>query len=122
MAHPKPAITKFRWHEGYMAIDWQTMKFAVDITRSDGGVGILIPSTESDKPGVQAAISAHKIRRFVLRKVPETEYVEVVLEVNYEPGEKCLGLTKQVEEAIQWVIDANRLIDDVRKRQSDLET
>ena len=97
-----------------MAIDWQTMMFAFDITRSDGGAGILIPSTDPDKPGVQAAIPPEKMLEFTIRKVPPTEYVEVILKVSYEPGEKCLGLTTQIEEAEKWVMDANKLLDEVR--------
>ncbi len=121
MTRTKPIITKFRWNETYLAIDWQTMMFAFVITWPDGGATILLPSTEADKPGVQAAISFDKIRRFVLREVPETEYAEVILEVNYEPSEKCLGLTKQVGEAQKWFTDANRLLNNVRKRKSSFE-
>jgi hypothetical protein len=104
-----------------MAIDWQTMMEAFVITWPDGGAIILIPSTVTGKPGIQAAISFDKIRGFTLREVPETEYAEVILEVNYEPSEKCLGLTKQVEEAKKWVTDANKLLNNVRKRKSSFE-
>lgn len=115
----KPIIKAFRWDSKFMALDWNLMRGAFDITRPDGGAGILIPNSNPNKPGVQAAISAHKIRGFLLRPDPETNLTEIILEVSYGTGEKCLGLTDQVAEAERWVADANKLVEEARERRKD---
>ncbi|WP_420632358.1 hypothetical protein [Candidatus Leptofilum sp.] len=121
MTKTKPTITKFRWHEKYLAIDWSIMMWAFVITSLDGGAKILNPSEEAGKPGIQAAISFGKIRGFVLREDSDTGYAEVMLLVKFESGELCLGLTKQVEEAQKWVIDANQLLQNVQMGKSNFD-
>lgn len=121
MTRAKQIITKFRWYKNHLAIDWPTMMDAFVINRSDGGALILHPSEEIGKPGIQAAISFGKIHRFVLREDSDTGYAEVMLLVKFEPGELCLGLTKQVEEAKKWVSDANQLLQNVQMGKSNFE-
>ena len=109
MASTKPRITDFRWHDKYMAIDWEMMLYAFVIDSQYGGAKILVHSPDLSV-SVQGTISAHQIRRFLVRADEETGLAEVVLEVTYGSREECLGLTDKVEEARRWIARANDLI------------
>jgi hypothetical protein len=114
----KPRIKAFVYGDSFMAIDWNTMRYAFDISTEHGDAGIFVhPPPGSVYPGMGAAISAPKIRRFVLRPDQDTGLTEVVLEVTYGSGEECLGLTDQVEEAEKWVATANELVRLARERK-----
>ncbi len=118
MTHIKPRITAFVYGDLIMTIDWDTMRYAFDISKGHGDAAIFIhPPPGSVYPGMGAAISAPKIRCFSLRTDRDTGLTEVVLEVTYGSGKECLGLTDQVEEAEKWVATANELVRLARKRK-----
>lgn len=119
MSNNKPRITAFVWHDQLMAIDWEDMQTAFDISVQHGDAGIFIPPPpdSSYSVGVQAAISAQNISHFELQLDPETGLTEVVLNVTYESGKKSLGLTNQLKEARRWVADANEIVRRVREER-----
>ena len=112
MTH-KPWITNFVWHNLFMGIDWDTMRYAFTISREHGDAIILvIPSR------VQAGIGPESILQFRLVYDETTGLAELVLDVTYSPGIESLGLTDKIDEARKWVSDANELLEQGRKRRS----
>jgi hypothetical protein len=115
MGTPKPTITAFIWHADWLGIDWDIYRYAFTITRNDGGA--VISSLPS---GVEAGIDRTKMLGFwVIRGGGEGEdadLAEVILEVTYHSGIESLGLTRNVDEAEQWVRDANELLRSAKAR------
>ena len=111
----RPKILAFKWHATFMAIDWEGLERAFEIAMKHGDAGIFNPPIDRPGTGVMGAISSSKIRRFATRPDPSSGLTEVVLEVTYGKGEESLGLTDQVEQAIRWVEDANRLVANARR-------
>lgn len=69
-----------------------------------------LPPSNFFGEGRPVSILAREIRKFSLRKDKITRLVEVVLEVDYPPGERTLGLTGNEVEATRWVNNANKLL------------
>ncbi|MFN8569111.1 MAG: hypothetical protein U0Z44_16695 [Kouleothrix sp.] len=107
MTHFKPHITGFMWHDLLMAISWENLERAFEITRQDGMLLLHQPGGPGTFWGSRAAIGSEQFQDFVLRIDTETNLAEVVLKVTYSPGEKCLGVTDRVAEAKRWVADTN---------------
>lgn len=118
MTHFKPHITGFMWHDLLMAISWENLERAFEITRQDGDAKLLHQPGGPGTFGVVAAIGSEQIQDFVLRIDTETNLAEVVLKVTYSPGEKCLGVTDRVAEAKRWVADANDLLRQAHQRRN----
>ncbi len=112
MTHTKPQIVSFVWHDLFMGIDWDTMRYAFTISREHGDAVILrVP------PGVQFAIGPESMLQFRLVYDETTVLAEVVLDVTYSRGADSLGLTDKVDEAKRWVKDANELLQQAKKHR-----
>lgn len=111
MIDSKPKIKEFVWHERFMAIHWDDMPYAFEISVQWGDAKIFHPPPpDSQYGGIHGGVDLSQMGQFVLRPTQEIEQVEVVLEVTYGPREKSLGVTNQISTAERWVIAVNSLL------------
>jgi hypothetical protein len=108
----KPKIVSFKIHPRFLAIDWETLKQGFNITVEHGDAVLhSFPSpTVQPRYAIGAGIGPEQMKRFFLRLDPETNLTEIVLEVNYKPFEKSLGVTDNRKAAEEWIQGANIIV------------
>ncbi len=119
----RPAISRFGRHldedgkdiRAGVAIRWEGLKDteAFRLTRHPVAQ-YWLPEPETAQRVRSVNILIHDIKAFAVRPDVESGKTEVLLQVDYAPGERTLGLTTQHAEARRWVDDANRFLEAVK--------
>ena len=103
-------IRQFKFHDKYLAIDWDILKWAFKISIPFGIANVFFQSPDKSKydHGMWFAILPENIIRFVYQKEQNQEIGEVLMLT--KDGSISLGLTTEDTAAEKWVATVNEVI------------
>jgi len=109
-------IQQFKFHEKYIAIDWDDLKRAIEVTIPDGIASVFIEPVDKVKyeDGMWFAIIPADITKFVFQKESVEEVGEIFLLTNDK--KVSLGITRESEAAQKWVSIANQVIEKAKSK------
>lgn len=103
-------IKQLRFHEKYISIDWDTLKWAAKISIPYGIANVFFEPIDKEKygTGMWFAISPTDITEFVFQKEDTLETGEIFLLT--KDSKISLGTTSESDVAQKWVSTANRVV------------
>jgi hypothetical protein len=84
--------------------------FSITVEHGDAIIHSLPSPNSRSQYAVGSGIGVDQISRFFLQQDLETRLTEVILELTFEPKERCLGVTENFIDAEEWVKEANILV------------
>jgi len=103
-------IQQFKFHDKYLAIDWDILKWAFKISIPFGIANVFFQSPDASKyeHGMWFSVLPESIVEFVYQKKHKQEMGEVLMLT--KDGSISLGFTIEDDVATKWVATANEII------------
>lgn len=103
-------IQQFRFHEKYLAIDWDALKWAFIISIPDGIANVFFQPTDTSKyeHGMWFAFLPEDITRISYQKERDQKMGEISILI--KDKRISLGMTMEDDTAKKWTTTANEVI------------